>query len=70
MLHINEDVAFGVQTVPGDGALFIPLPCLSQVCSMHSILKNGKLDAAWKKKKITEKELFDQMNLTLLLRSN
>lgn len=50
MLHINEDVAFGVQTVPGDGALFIPLPCLSQVCSMHSILKNGKLDAAWKKK--------------------
>lgn len=69
MLHINEDVAFGVKTVPGDGTLFIPLPCLSQVCSMHSILKNGKLDAAWKKK-ITEKELFDQMNLTLLLHSN
>lgn len=70
MLHINEDVAFGVKTAPGDGALFIPLPCLSQVCSMHNILKKDKLDAAWKKKKLTEKELFDQMNLTLLLHSN
>lgn len=49
MLHINDDVAFGVETAPCDGALFIPLPCLSWICSMHNILKNDKLDAAWKK---------------------